>query len=398
MAETILIDGFGPVPVYRPDSVGDAGEQIRMSVANQQAIYPLGGRTALDIGVPPTKPGIALDLRGLNSVIDYPAADMTVTVQAGTTVSALQTLLAKERQWLPVDLARPDAATLGGALAVNSSGPRRLGYGTLRDYLIGISFLTDAGEEVKGGGRVVKNVAGYDLMKLHLGALGTLGVITQLTFKVKPVPEERAVLIFGTTTDRIAATLDQLHATNGRPIAVDVLNAGAANAVGLLSSSPWTVVVGFEEKAVTVATQLATVQMEFGLSGDVRTGEDATAVWSTLTDLPCRPESTFVRKASVRPSQVAEVLSRAEGKGDLIHAHALSGIVWLHSTADSTHTVPGTVVTRTAPAEWKTSERVWGKPASDWALKAHIKQTLDPGNVFNAGRVFAIIHGDQMGQ
>jgi glycolate oxidase FAD binding subunit len=389
MAETILIDGFGPLSVYRPASVADAGEQIRQAVANKLAIYPLGGRTALEIGVPPAKLGIALDLCGQNALIDYPAADMTVTVQAGMTVSALQALLAKERQWLPIDLARPDAATLGGAVAVNTSGPRRLGYGTLRDYLIGISFLTDAGEEVKGGGRVVKNVAGYDLMKLHLGALGTLGIITQLTFKVKPVPEERTVLIFGTTTDRLAATLDLLHATNGRPIAVDVLNAAAAKSLGLPTSSPWTVVVGFEEKAVTVATQLATVQMELALSGDVRTGTDATSVWSKLTDLPCRPESTFVCKASVRPSQVAEILASAEGKVDLIHAHALSGILWLHSAAENTLVIPGTVVTRTAPAEWKTTERVWGKPASDWALKAHIKQTLDPGNVFNAGRIWS---------
>lgn len=388
MAETILIDGFGPATVYRPTSVADASDQIRQAAACKQAIYSLGGRTALDIGVPPTKPGIALDLSGLNAVIDYPAADMTVTVQAGTTVSTLQALLAKERQWLPVDLARPDAASLGGAIAVNASGPRRLGYGTLRDYLIGISFLTDAGEEVKGGGRVVKNVAGYDLMKLHLGALGTLGVITQLTFKVKPMPEERTVMIFGTTTDRLVATLDLLHATNGRPIAVDVLNATAAKAVGLPSTLPWTFVVGFEEKAVTVATQLALLQMELALSGDVRTGKDAAAVWSMLTDLPCRSESTFVRKVSVRPSQVAEVLASAEGKAELIHAHALSGIVWLHSTTENTLAIPGTVVTRTAPAEWKTSERVWGKPASDWSLKAHIKQTLDPGNVFNPGRVW----------
>jgi glycolate oxidase FAD binding subunit len=388
MAETILIDGVGPFSVYRPTSIADAREQIRQAAANKQAIYTLGGRTALEIGGPPSKPGIALDLCNHNAIIDYPAADMTVTVQAGITVSTLQAVLAEKKQWLPVDLARPDAATLGGAVAVNASGPRRLGYGTLRDYLIGISFLTDSGEEVRGGGRVVKNVAGYDLMKLHLGALGSLGIVTQLTFKVKPLPDDRAVMIFPTTTDRLAVTLDMLHANNGRPIAVDVLNAAAAKAVGVPATSPWTVVAGFEEKAVTVASQLAMVQMEFGLSGDVRTGDDANAVWSQLTDLPCRPDSKFVRKASIRLSQVAEVLTSAEGNVDLIHAHALSGIIWLHSTAESTLDIPGTVVTRTAPAEWKTPERVWGKPASDWALKAHIKQTLDPGNVFNPGRIW----------
>ena len=119
-----------------------------------------------------------MDCRSLNRVIDYPARDMTITVQAGITIAELQTLLAAENQRLPVDVPHADRATLGGALAVNVSGPRRYGFGTLRDYVIGISTVNDEGQEVKAGGRVVKNVAGYDLCKLHIGALGTLGIIT----------------------------------------------------------------------------------------------------------------------------------------------------------------------------------------------------------------------------
>ena len=145
----------------------------------------------LDVGLPPLKPGFAVETTALNQVIDYPARDMTVTVQAGITIAKLQETLAAEGQWLPVDVPQPERATLGGAVALNVSGPRRFGYGTLRDYVIGISFVTDEGQEVKAGRRVVKNVAGYDLMKVQIGAAGTLGLITQLTLKVKPKPEAR---------------------------------------------------------------------------------------------------------------------------------------------------------------------------------------------------------------
>src|SRR5205807_9828714 len=152
-----------------------------------------------------------LDLRALNQVIDYPARDMTITVQAGITVAKLQEILAAENQQLPVDVPLPEQATLGGAIAVNASGPRRYGYGTLRDYVIGISFVNDEGQEVKAGGRVVKNVAGYDLCKLHIGALGTLGIITQVTLKLKPVPEDQGAVAVGCEAAALEKLLDQIH-------------------------------------------------------------------------------------------------------------------------------------------------------------------------------------------
>src|SRR6478736_2819398 len=133
----------------------------------------------------------------------YPARDMTITVQAGVTIARLRDVLKAEGQQLPVDVPFPDRATLGGAVATNASGPRRFGHGTLRDYVIGISVVDDRGEEMKGGGRVVKNVAGYDLMKLYTGSLGTLGIITQLTLKVKPRPEASRWVVITTVPDDI---------------------------------------------------------------------------------------------------------------------------------------------------------------------------------------------------
>src|SRR5262249_4140387 len=224
-------------------------------------LYPIGGRTALDVGLPPIKPGIAVETTALNEVIDYPARDMTVTVRAGITLAKLQETLAAENQWLPLDLPQPRSTTLGGAVALNQSGPHRHGYGTLRDYVIGISFVTDEGVEVKAGGRVVKNVAGYDLMKLQIGALGTLGIVTQLTLKVKPKPESSVAVAFGCDSAALAGVLDSLAVSKARPVAVELLNAEARRAAHVLPSlaAEWVVVVGFEEKAAAVRWQVSTL-------------------------------------------------------------------------------------------------------------------------------------------
>ncbi len=151
--------------MHQPATVADIGEVVRQAAESGLAIYPAGGQTQWDLGLPPTHRGILVDTRRLDQVIDYPARDMTITVQAGMTVARLQTLLATESQRLPIDVPCAEQATLGGILATNVSGPRRFGCGTLRDYVIGISVVNDEGHEVKAGGRVVKNVAGYDMLQ-----------------------------------------------------------------------------------------------------------------------------------------------------------------------------------------------------------------------------------------
>src|SRR5262249_55125050 len=137
MTDTCLIDDFGPLPVCHPATVAELGDAIRAAASADQAVYPLGGGTMLGHGLPPTKPGIALGTAQLNQVLDYPARDMTITVQTGITLARLSNLLALENQRLPIDVPNAAHATLGGALAVNVSGPRRYGLGTLRDYVIG---------------------------------------------------------------------------------------------------------------------------------------------------------------------------------------------------------------------------------------------------------------------
>jgi glycolate dehydrogenase FAD-binding subunit len=398
MAEAITIDGCGPLPVHRPADVAGVCAAVREA----HAVYPVGGGTALDIGFPPAKTGIALSTTGLNRVIDYPARDLTVTVQAGITMAKLQATLAAENQWLPVDVPQPDRATVGGAVAANLSGPRRLSQGTFRDFLIGLSFVSDEAVEVKAGGRVVKNVAGYDLMKLHTGAFGSLGVLTQLTFKVKPRPERSMLLSFGVMPDNLGTVLDLLHASASRPAAVELLNARAAVACGIATDRPWVVVVGFEEKVATVAWQKETLLNDLKAVTWSAVAEHGPDLWDTLTALQARPASEVIWKVSALPGSVAGLANRFVARHPfLVHAHAGSGVIWVHADrgvirdaasiagsgieqalagAETRYTV------RRCPPAWKKEIRVWGRDHGDQALMRHVKATLDPKNLFNPGR------------
>ena len=195
---TYAVDGLSPRIVVMPATPHEVAAVLETANASGAAVLPRGGGTQTALGMPPQRYDVALDLKRLNGVVEYEPADLTVTVEAGMRLSELQKLLGEKGQWLPLDPPLPDEATIGGVLATNVSGPARLRYGSSRDLVIGMTVALASGEVVKSGGRVVKNVAGYDLAKLHIGALGTLGVIVQAVFKVAPLPvQDVAVMVPG---------------------------------------------------------------------------------------------------------------------------------------------------------------------------------------------------------
>jgi len=411
--QTCLIDDVGPMPVVQPTSVADVCELVRQARGKSEPLFPLGGGTHLGIGLPPARPGIVVDLCRLDSVIDYPARDMTITVQAGISVAALQARLATEHQRLPIDVAEADHATLGGILAANVSGPRRLGFGTLRDYVIGISTVNDEGHEVKAGGRVVKNVAGYDFCKLHIGALGTLGIITQVTLKLRPVPETSALMTFGCSASLLESLLETLHTSRTRPVVVDLFNPAAAMSVlppdtARWHPEQWLVVVGFEEKVETVrwqTQQLGKEAAERGLKGlSVTLGEETREFWASLISFRKTPsESLCTFKANLLPSGVAAFCLEAvqTDSGMQLQVHAGSGIVIGHLGHQATLATANALLTRLgvlagthhgsvtviqAPPGWKKTLPIWGVPRGDWPLMRQVKDALDPHRLFNPGR------------
>jgi glycolate oxidase FAD binding subunit len=374
-------------------------------------IYPIGGGTSLDYGLPATEPGIGVSLAGLNRTIDYPARDMTITVEAGTTIDALARTLAAERQWLPVETPRPQEATLGGLVATAFSGPRRYGYETMRDYVIGITAVDGRGKAFKAGGRVVKNVAGYDFCKLLTGSLGTLGVITQVTLKIRPLPERSAFLVcplrnFDAAESQLAAIVDS--ATT--PAAVELLVGPQwreHRQLGVLTAGcvGW-LAVGLEGTGAEVEWMLAKLADEWHALGAVAprslADESAQSLWRDLREFPAA-EAPLVLKASVLPSRTLEFVRLAleiDPQASL-QAHAGNGIVIGRFSRFDSADVSRHLIGRLHPAAvlagggavvlastvgGLTRPAVWGNATSASAWMDKVKRQFDPKNLLNRGR------------
>ena len=223
------VDGLTPGAVVLPSSRESIAQVIRWASEEGLSVVPRGGGTQLALGNVPRRVDLVLDLSRYHRVLDYQPADLTATVEAGISLAALQRELAPGGKFLPLEAPLAERATLGGILAANASGPLRYGYGLPRDWLIGISVVTADGVEAKAGGKVVKNVTGYDLNKLYIGSLGTLGVIVEATFKLAPRPAALAALAAGFSSLREGAEagaglLQQVFAPQG----VQVINSEAA--------------------------------------------------------------------------------------------------------------------------------------------------------------------------
>ena len=211
------IDGLSPMTVVVPENREQVADVMRWAGESGVTVFPRGGGTKIALGNPPAAVGLVLDLSRLNRVIDYQPGDMTATVEAGITLEALQRELALARQFVPLESPLPGRATVGGTLATALSGPMAHAFGPPRDWLIGIGVVGADGLVTKAGGRVVKNVTGYDLNRLYTGSLGTLGVIVEASFKVSPLQPEEYTLVapFDTMKEAVQAGWDALNLPSG---------------------------------------------------------------------------------------------------------------------------------------------------------------------------------------
>ncbi len=197
---------------------------LRKAWRAKTAVYTIGGGTNLAYGLRASRRGVGLSTAALDRVLDYLAGDLTITVEAGLTIAELSRRLASQNQWLPIDVPRAERATIGGVVAANTSGPRRYAYGTIRDYLLGLRAVDGRGTVFAGGGRVVKNAAGYNIPRLLAGSLGTLGVITEVTLMVRPLPKCSALLLCDAADFETAeCLLVALNRSRTFPVAVELL-------------------------------------------------------------------------------------------------------------------------------------------------------------------------------
>ena len=189
------IDGIRPCAAVRPGTAEEVAELVRLCIAAKIAAIPCGARTKLRIGVPPARYDLAIDLSRMNRVLAYEPDDLTLGVEAGIPLIELQRALGERNQFLPMAAPFFNRATMGGTVATNMDSPLRQSFGTARDYVLGMEFVSGAGVKMKSGARVVKSVTGYDLHKLMIGGLGTLGIITRINFKTFPRPRMSRTLL-----------------------------------------------------------------------------------------------------------------------------------------------------------------------------------------------------------
>lgn len=401
---------------FTPSSQDGLNQFLKDNFAGpKHALMPIGGRTALDFGGRLSSPAVQIDLTRLDRVIDFPARDMTVTVEAGIRIERLSEILRAERQRLPIDIAQSDRATLGGAVATNTSGPRRFGFGTFRDYVIGVTAMTADGRVFHAGGRVVKNVAGYDLCKLLVGSLGTLAVITQVTLKLKPVPESSVLIwaTFGKTRDREAA-VEGLLTSETRPVAVETLNAAAARLIQThaqiaVPEEEAALVVGFEGSPRETDWQAETLRKELGsgspTSFHVVRDADAGRLWNALVDFPIAETPHLTFQANVLPSKLAGLEDQAARFGLATLCRAADGILIgrMNETANAAQESTNALATLTNWTRQNGGSLVLLNGGTDLpeaasAISGHsgalslmreLKRAFDPAGLLNPGRLSA---------
>lgn len=394
-----------------PASQEELVAAVADAYASSTAIYPIGGGTCLDFGLPGRTSGLGLHLSRLNRVVDYPARDMTITVEAGITLADLAERLAREGQRLPIDAAEADRATLGGLIATNFSGPRRLGHGTVRDYVIGIRAVDGRGTQFNGGGRVVKNVAGYDFCKLLTGSLGTLAIISQVTLKVRPLAPATAVVACDAGDWlRAESLLAGLVTSRTTPVAAELLCGSAwADQPGLSvkPNAAARLVIGFEGTAAEVEWQIEQLTREWREQRvsdvEVLREPSGAAAWQALVEFSGDGAAPLVMKASVPPSAVASLMQKflEVDPGCSLQAHAASGAIVARFAQFSTSETGSTIVQQLQPAAaaaggsvvvWScaagelTRQATWGAPPEAAAVMRSVKDQFDPKGLFNPGR------------
>lgn len=345
--------------------------------AQGQAVIPTGGGTKAEWGNSATRADVAISTGKLNRVVDHAAGDMTVVVEAGCTIGDLQRTLAQQGQRLSCDALWPDHATVGGILATNDSGAWRLRYGGLRDLVIGVTLALADGTLAESGGRVVKNVAGYDLPKLATGSLGTLGIITRAVFRLHPLPHASRTLtmrfasidaaqkaILAIQNSQLAHTALQLRLQAGGEPELDIL---------------------FEGTEAGIAAQQAQVQTLIGAD----LAEASQETWQAREQLWPASEGAAIAKVSVLPSRIAW-LTQQIGKAAkewMMLAHA-TGLVTVHMQGDWSklrNTVEadgGSLVLLTPVAGMD----AWGSAGDALGLMRALKAQFDPKGTLNPGR------------
>lgn len=425
------VDGARPAAAVFAKSPEEIAELLKIAASEKLAVIPCGARTKLRTGMLPARYDIALDLSRMTRVLAYEPRDLTLGVEPGMRFSTLATTLAAEKQFLPMNPPFFQRATIGGILAADSASPLRHSYGGPRDFVLGLEFVTGDGAIAKSGGRVVKNVSGYDLHKLLIGSLGTLAVITRANFKTFPTPPEQAVFV--AAFDDAGAALEFCKALARSPLGalqVDVISPEAAQIFAAhsdveiaLPTQRWCVVVSAAGNARVVEryrrelpriAEQAKANGLVALGATVQSVKVAAALLGRVREFPAlaldvNATATIFRIAAL-PSAMLAVTQRLNAltKEHAMHAALVVrpyGLIYfaiLPATGDATAIIKLAKLSEAvfrgtdelgakariefAPTELKRAVDVWGASRPDFELMRSVKKVFDPQNILSPRR------------
>lgn len=411
------IDDRRPLAVVFPGTIEEVAAVLHFAYAQELAVIPMGSGRHLSFGNLPERVDLLLSTRRLDRILEYEPADLTASVEAGCRLETFNREALPHRQWLPFDPPDADRATLGGIAATDDFGPLRHGYGRPRDSVIGVEVVRADGTRLRAGGRVVKNVTGYDLNKLFVGSFGTLGVLVRVNFKLRPYPEaEATAVLLSSEWERLETASQQIMRSELLPVALLFSNAEATST--LLPDRPQeALLVRFLETPPAVAYQVDRVRaLARSLSLDLVdfANEASRALWGTVGRLRRLFPTDLLVRLSVLPAHTMAALRAGErvlspcfasmyalaqpGTG-IVHiggklwaegADALSrvveALVHLRTAWESRR---GHVIVEQAPPAIKQNLDVWGDAGSSLPLMRALKQTFDPKRILSPGRFVA---------
>jgi len=404
-----VVDGQTPAAVVFPGTGEEVAALLRAAAEMKLSVLLSGAGHHLYLGAPAAPIGLVVSLTRLNRIVEYDAGDLTITAQAGMSLAALSQAVAEQGQALPLDPPGPATATLGGIVAGNLSGPMRVRYGTARDLVLGMRVALTTGEVVRTGGRTVKNVAGYDLSKLFVGSLGTLGAILELTLRLVPAPEQRAVMLTAMPRQGAMEVASRVASSPWEITACEVLNPTAVARLRPYLPPPGrpdacAVCVGLGGSREAVRRQQQEISSLVGHGAVCFEGGDADRVWERVRGIAYPTDANGVLlRASVLPSAIGDVLalvSSHAGWSALVHAG--DGIVYASPDRETDITAikkavglvrqtceeaGGFAVLEAAPVELKREVGVWGRGLVNSDVMKQLKLAYDPAGMLGCGRL-----------
>ena len=418
------IDSRRPSAAIFPTSSNEVAEALEFAAAESLAVVPCGARTKLSIGAIPSRYDVALDVSGMNRVLAYEPRDLTLGVEPGTRFSSLAAVLAREKQFIPLDPPFAESATIGGIIAADSVSPLRQRFGGPRDFVLGMEFVTGYGAQSKSGGRVVKNVTGYDLHKPLIGSLGTLAVITRINFKTFPIPEREAGFVLKTPHfEEAHAFCRAVFESPLEPATLSVISGDLLDDIIAQRSAATPATTGDWSVFATAAGNEAVVARHrrdfFAIASRIHGAHISEVSRELCGEINMRfrefpryaknsgASAIVVRIACLRSAlptmieQVTQIIRRSEIPASiLVHAFGLiylslqpetgqaaeAAVSVVNSIFAAMHDPVANARIESAPVDLKQRVRIWGPRRDDFELMCRVKRAFDPGNILSPGR------------